>query len=65
VNERSDLELLQEFAQRGAEFAFASLVKRHLNLVYSVALRLAADSRLAEDVSQSVFVALAQQSNQV
>jgi RNA polymerase sigma factor (sigma-70 family) len=65
VNERSDLELVQEFAQRGAESAFASLVQRHLNLVYSVALRLAADSRLAEDVSQSVFVALAQQSKQV
>jgi RNA polymerase sigma factor (sigma-70 family) len=54
-----DWQLLQAYAKDRSEAAFAELVKRHLNWVYSVALRHVGDRHLAEDVAQSVFVLLA------
>jgi RNA polymerase sigma factor (sigma-70 family) len=55
-----DAELLRAYARERSESAFAELVRRHLNLVYSVALRnLAGDTQLAEDVVQQVFADLA------
>src|SRR5579863_800089 len=55
-----DNTLLREFAERHSEPAFAEIVRRHLNLVYSVALRFAGDSEDAQDVAQAVFILLAQ-----
>lgn len=55
----SDLELLREYTQKNSEDAFAALVNRHLNLVYSAALRQVRSPHLAEEVSQSVFADLA------
>ena len=37
--ESDDIALLQQYAENGSESAFAALVERHVNLVYSVALR--------------------------
>src|SRR6185369_11669336 len=54
-----DRELLQEYAQGGSESAFAELVRRHLNWVYSAAWRQVGDAHLAEEVAQSVFALLA------
>ena len=61
VNDHSDQELLREFAKSGSEAAFTALVRRHIDLVYSIALRIVVDPHLAEDVTQAVFVAAARQ----
>ena len=56
-----DAALLRRYAQDRAEDAFAELVRRHVDGVYSTALRrVGGDTHLAEDVTQQVFVALAQ-----
>lgn len=54
-----DDELLREYAERRSEAAFAELVSRHINLVYSTALRLVGESHFAQDVVQTVFIGLA------
>ena len=55
----SDLELLNQYARDGVESAFAEIVHRHVNLVYSAALRQVRSPQLAEEVAQSVFTDLA------
>lgn len=51
-----DCELLRQYAEHGDEAAFAEVVRRHVDWVYSVALRLAGgDAHLAQDITQSVF----------
>jgi uncharacterized protein (TIGR03435 family) len=56
----NDIALLQEYLDRNSETAFAGLVQRHINLVYSVALRFTGNSPDAQDVTQAVFIILAQ-----
>ncbi len=55
----NDMDLLREYARSGLEPAFAGLVQRHINLVYSVALRCTGNSEDAQDVTQAVFIILA------
>ncbi len=55
----SDQQLLREYADGRRETAFAELVRRYVDLVYSAALRLVRDASMAQDVTQSVFLALA------
>lgn len=55
----TDLELLKGYARDHAESAFDELVRRHIDVVYSAALRQVRSSHLAEEVVQSVFTDLA------
>jgi RNA polymerase sigma factor (sigma-70 family) len=63
---RNDVELLQEYAANQSEPAFAEIVRRYLDLVYSAALRqLSGDAHLAQDVTQAVFADLARKARSV
>jgi RNA polymerase sigma factor (sigma-70 family) len=57
----TDAELLALFAREDSQTAFAELVTRHLDLVYSAARRQAGSPQLAEEIAQSVFLDLARQ----
>src|SRR5277367_3617141 len=55
----SDLDLLRQFARENSQDAFTEIVRRHVNLVYSAALRQIRSPQLAEEIAQSVFADLA------
>lgn len=54
-----DSALLRQYAETHSDDAFAGLVARHINLVYSVALRCVGAAADAEEVTQAVFIILA------
>lgn len=61
-----DATLLRRYAETGAQDAFAEIVRRHLDGVFSAAVRrVGGDAHLAEDVAQEVFVALARKASLV
>ncbi|HVY68448.1 MAG TPA: sigma-70 family RNA polymerase sigma factor [Verrucomicrobiae bacterium] len=64
--ESSDNELLRRYAETRAEEAFAEVVRRHVNLVYSAALRqTGGNAHTAQDVTQAVFAEMARQAGKL
>ncbi len=60
-----DMALLREYAANRSEDAFAELVSRRIGFVHSAALRQVRDPSLAEEVTQAVFVILAQKAGKI
>jgi RNA polymerase sigma factor (sigma-70 family) len=61
----ADSQLLGRYLREKSQDAFTELVQRHLNLVYSAALRQARSPQLAEEISQSVFTDLARDAHKL
>src|SRR5664279_6323452 len=61
----SDMELVRDYARLNSEAAFAELVQRHVNLVYSAALRHAGNAAHAEEITQAVFIILARKAGRL
>jgi RNA polymerase sigma factor (sigma-70 family) len=62
MRELDDTSLLRQYADDNSEEAFAALVSRHINKVYSVAFRHTGNAHQAEEITQAVFVILARKS---
>ncbi len=60
-----DRALLRQYAESNSDEAFAALVTRHINLVYSVALRQVGNPHAAEEITQAVFIILAKKAAQL
>ncbi len=60
-----DITLLRQYAENRSESAFATLVERHVNLVYSIALRNVGNPHAAEEITQAVFIILARKANKL
>src|SRR6185437_2622031 len=58
----TDQILIRAYVRRRCEQSFAELVSRHVNLVHSTAQRIVRQAALAEEVTQAVFLSLAQHS---
>ncbi|MEI9864711.1 MAG: sigma factor [Limisphaerales bacterium] len=58
-----DMDLVREYAAHQSEQAFATIVTRHISLVYSAALRSVRDSHLAGEITQTVFIILARRAD--
>ncbi|MCW5553659.1 MAG: sigma-70 family RNA polymerase sigma factor [Verrucomicrobiae bacterium] len=65
MGERTDAELLRDYAEHGHEAAFRELVTRYTDLVYSAALRQLESADLACDITQGVFLDLARKARPV
>jgi RNA polymerase sigma factor (sigma-70 family) len=61
----TDRELLDQLRRDRSEAAFTELVRRHIDLVHSAALRQLGDADAARDLTQQVFIELARQAGRL
>jgi RNA polymerase sigma factor (sigma-70 family) len=65
TEERTDAELLRDFNQSQNDAAFAQLVRRHINVVYSAAVRETREHHLAQDVVQATFIVFSRKAQSI
>src|SRR5437899_6152133 len=61
----SDIELLDAYAESHSDEAFGELVTRHVDFIYSAAMRQLRNSHLAEEATQAAFIALARKAGRL
>jgi RNA polymerase sigma factor (sigma-70 family) len=57
-SEMNDWRLLREYLEHGSESAFTEIVRRHVDMIFSVALRKLGQPQAAQEVVQAVFCLL-------
>ncbi|MGH7952631.1 MAG: sigma-70 family RNA polymerase sigma factor [Limisphaerales bacterium] len=65
MQEVQDTELLRQYVRQNSDEAFAALVTRHVNMIYSAALRKAGNPAAAEEITQAVFIILARKADKL
>src|SRR5436190_1521564 len=60
-----EAQLLRDYAATRSPDAFAGLVDRYVNIVYAAARRQVRDADLARDVTQAVFLVLAEKAGEL
>ncbi|MGA2556617.1 MAG: sigma-70 family RNA polymerase sigma factor, partial [Verrucomicrobiota bacterium] len=65
MQELDDIALLRQFAAQRSEAAFDQLVSRHAGFVHSAALRQVRDPQWAAEITQAVFLILAQKAARI
>src|SRR4051794_12558963 len=57
--------LLRQYARQGDQEAFEAIVRRYVDIVFAAAMRQVREAQQAEDVTQAVFVLLAQKASKL
>jgi uncharacterized protein (TIGR03435 family) len=65
MDDLDDMTLLGNYAAHASEAAFTEIVSRRVGFVYSAALRQVRDPGLAQEITQAVFVILAQKAGRL
>jgi RNA polymerase sigma factor (sigma-70 family) len=65
MQEVADRDLLLQYAHGHSNEAFAALLARHVNMVYSVALRKTGNPQAAEEITQTVFILLTKKAREL
>jgi uncharacterized protein (TIGR03435 family) len=65
MQELDDITLLRQFAADRSEAAFEQLVSRHAGFVHSAALRQVRDPQMSAEITQAVFMILAQKAARI
>ncbi len=65
MSERTDGQLLDEFARTRSEEALAELIERHGRMVYNSCLRVLGNGASAEDAAQASFAVLARKARRI
>ena len=65
ITAMDDWQLLNDYATRNSEEAFRALADRYAGMVYHAALRQTGNPHTAEEITQAVFIALAQKAGKI